>query len=389
MGSKVRFLLGVMIAAACTGQALGAGPASPAPPIRPGTVTWLLATGGEKTPQTEEEKKAAQANGRSLPAAELLQPGLDPSLRPFRPTPGLVIDKTYKVGSSDVLPGLVERWAAAFRRYHPGFGIEIDKPMAGSLGTLELIKEQVDFVFVSRELKPSDITEFRAKFGYDPLSVPISGGTWRHFGFLDAIAFMVHPSNPIGQLNFRQLDSILSSTRHRGGGAIRTWGDLGLTGEWAKRPIKIYGITPWNGFEEFVRQRVLSVPGKRGEWRSDLHGDATFFPLARRVAADPAALGYTGLSVVDSAVKLVPVAEIEAGPYLSPTYENVASASYPLSRLVYINANPRPDAGLDPGLREFLCFVLSREGQEVVREQGIFLPLRARQVQAAGSLIPR
>jgi phosphate transport system substrate-binding protein len=76
-------------------------------------------------------------------------------------------------------------------------------------------------VFVSRELRPDDIAGFRAKFGYDPLSVPISGGTYRHFGFLDAIAFFVHKDNPIEKLTFAQLDGVLSTTHHRGGGALK------------------------------------------------------------------------------------------------------------------------------------------------------------------------
>lgn len=385
---KLKLLLLLAMAVGGPGaRAVAGGPAQPAPPVTAGPVTWLLPAASEQRPQTDEEKKLGQAVGRPLPTAELLQPSLDPQLAAFRPTPGLKIERTYKVGASDILPGLVQGWEEAFRRYYPGFRLQIDKPMAGSLGTLELIKEQVDFVFVSRELKPTDISEFRAKFGYRPLSVPISGGTWRHFGFLDSMAFVVHPSNPIAGLNFQQLDAILSSTRLRGGQPIRTWGQLGLTGEWANRPIHVYSITPWNGFEEFIRQRVLSLPGKRGEWRSDIHGDPVVFPIARRVAADPAGIGYTGLSVVDSSVKVLPVAVDASSPALSPTYENVASAAYPLSRLVYLNANPRPNTGLDPAIREFLRFILSREGQAVIRAQGIFLPLRAHQVQTAKAMV--
>jgi phosphate transport system substrate-binding protein len=374
-------------AVAIAGPAVASGPVTDSPLVVPGRVEWLLPAASEVKPQTDEEKAAGQARGRRLPTPELLQPELDPALQPYVPNRRLKISKAFKVGSSDVLPGLVEVWTDAFRKHHPGFSVEIDKPMAGSLGTLELIKEQVDFVFVSRELKPTDITEFRAKFGYDPISVPISGGTWRHFGFLDSMAFMVHRDNPIESLSFAQLDAIFSATRHLGGRPIRTWGDLGLTGAWATRPIRLYGIKPWNGFEEFIRQKVLSVPGKRGEWRDDMHMDATFFPLARRVAADPGAIGYTGLSAIDSAVKLVPVSARDGGPFLLPTYEAVAGGGYPLARLVYLNANPRPGTGLDPALREFLRFILSREGQAIIRRQGIFLPLRASQAQASTTQI--
>lgn len=375
----VALLCGQLVAA----PAQASGPAaSDAPPVKPGFTTWIVPTASEPHPQSDEEKKAAQQEGRELPTPELLQPSLDPSLPPYTPTPGLKIKRTYQAGSSDVLPGLVTAWVEAFQKYHPDFALTIDKPMAGSLGALELIKGNLDLVFVSRELKPSDVSGFREKFGYEPFSVPISGGSWRHFGFLDSMGFMVHPDNPIRELSFAQLDAAFSSTRHRGGKQVQRWGDLGLTGKWADKPVNLYGIAPWNGFEEFVRQRVLSVDGKRGEWRDNITMDATFFAVARRVAADPYALGYTGLSAIDSEVKILPVSTGE-GPALSPTYEAVASARYPLARLIYFNTNANPARPLDPELREFLRFILSREGQAVIRDQGIYLPLRSEQVRAS------
>lgn len=377
---KVRLLAFVAAAMLPCGASASEGVAKPAPPAQPGLAVWPLPTQPVLVPQTDAEKAASQANGRALPVPELLQPELDAALQPYVPTPGLTISRSFNVGSSDVLPTLVQAWTDAFRKHHPGFSLTIDRPMAGSLGTLELIKGNLDFVFVSRELKPTDISGFSAKFGYAPFSVPISGGSWRHFGFLDSIGIMVHPDNPIRQLSFAQLDAAFSATRHRGGKPVRTWGDLGLTGKWAKRPVTLYGITPWNGFEEFVRQRVLSTVDRRGEWRTDIHFDPTFFSVARRVAADPGALGYTGLSAIDSEVKFVPVSVNSQGPFLTPTYENVASAAYPLSRVIYLNANSKPGTGLDPALREFLRFILSRDGQAVVRNHAIYLPLRAKQV---------
>jgi phosphate transport system substrate-binding protein len=117
--------------------------------------------------------------------------------------------------------------------------IDLPPPYAGSLGAVELIKGDLDFVMVSRELRPSDVADFRKKFSYDPTSIPISGGTWRHFGFLDAIGVFVHADNPLKQLSFAQLDALYSTTRHRGAAAITTWGQLGLTGEWADKPIHL------------------------------------------------------------------------------------------------------------------------------------------------------
>ncbi len=362
--------------------------APPPPAIQPGNTVWLEPTRAQVHPQGNAEKQAQMVSGRILPTPELLQPEVDATLPAYHPTPGLTISKTFRAGSSDILPGLVEAWSAAFRAYHPGFQLELVRPLAGSLGAVELIKGNLDLVFVSRELRPSDMAGFREHYHYDPLSIPVSGGSWRQFGFLDAVPVIVNPANPVQHLSFAQLDAAFSTTRHRGLRPAQTWGDLGLAGAWARHKVHLYGIKPWNGYEEFMRQRVLSTPGHRGEWRADIHYDETFFNLARRVAADPDALGYSGLSAIDSAVKIVPVSVERDGQGVSPSYEAVAAARYPLARVTYLNTNIAPGTAPDPALSEFIRFILSREGQAVVRAQGILLPLRAQQAAASMTLLP-
>ena len=294
---------------------------------------------------------------------------------------------TSSLRSSDVLPRLVKLWIDAFRKYYPDVTIANAPPYAGSLGAVELVKGNLDFVFVSRELKPDDLTAFKAKFGYDPLSVPICGGSYRHFGFLDAVAFFVNKENPLEKIGFEQLDAILSRTHHRGGEPITKWGQLGLSGEWADKPIHVYGIKPWNGFEEFVRQRVLSANGQRGEWRDDITYDKVVFPLAGRVAADRYGLGYSGVAYVDQGVKMLPLGQTKSGPFYAPTYENVALTSYPLSRVLYLNTNKAPGKPLNPALQEFIRFILSREGQQQVLNQGLYIPLRANQSETSRNLV--
>jgi len=350
-------------------------------------VEWVTPAAPTNRPQTEAEAAAGRESGRKLPTPEILQPTLDPSLQPYQPHADRKLTGKFKAASSDVLPELAGKWIAAFRKYYPGVDIEVSPPYAGSLGAQELVKGNLDLVFVSRELRPDDITGFRAKFNYDPLSVPICGGTYRHFGFLDAIGFFVHKDNPIEKLSFQQLDGILSATRHRGSAALTKWGDLGLTGEWVDKPIHVYGVQPWNGFEEFVRQRVLSVPGKRGEWREGIQFDKVVFPVAGRGVADRYGIGYAGLAYVDAPVKLLALAPENGGEAYSPSYENVAAATYPLSRLVFLNLNRAPGKPLNPALQEFLRFVLSREGQRIVLDQAIYLPLREGQAARSRALL--
>jgi phosphate transport system substrate-binding protein len=366
------------------------GAASTAPKATPGQlVEWVVPAVATQEPQTEAEKEAARRSGRPLPPREALQPTLDPDLPAYVPTPGLRLSGSFRGAASDVLPDLVREWIRRFRAYHPGVELTIEPPFAGSLGAIELVKETLDFVAVSRELKPEDIAGFSGKFGYPPLSVPISGGSYRHFGFLDAMAIIVHKDNPLEKISLAQLDGIFSSTRHRGSPRIARWGDLGVQGKWADQPIHAHGIRPWNGFEEFMRQRVLNLGDKRGEWAPEVRFDPVVFPMAARIAADPAAIGYTGLAYLDAGVKVIPVmAAADAAP-VAPSYENVALARYPLSRLIYFNTNKAPDQPLPPALGEFLRFILSREGQQVVLDQAIYLPLRSAQVRASRQMLDR
>ena len=329
-------------------------------------------------PPTPAETALWKQQGRTLPQPELLQPTLDPSLPAFTPRHGPELSGHLTGAASDVLAVLTKQWVTAFQKFYPHVVIDVPPPYAGSLGALELVKGDIDFVTVSRELRPSDVSAFRARFGYDPFSLPISGGTYRHFGFLDSIVFFVHPDNPLRHLTYTQLDAILSSTRLRGGAPITTWGQLGLTGEWADKPIHVWAVKPWNGFEEFVRERVLSTAAQRGEWRSDLNFAETVFPISPHVAGDRYALGYAGLAYVGDGVKLLALSADDSPNFIPPDYAAVARGAYPLSRLVYLNVNKTPGRPLSPVLDEFARFILSREGQQVILDEAVFLPLRAR-----------
>jgi len=352
-------------------------------------VEWVVPALPTNKPQTAEEAEAGRQRGRDLPPPEVLQPMLDSALPTYRPRTDVPITASFKGAASDVMVVLAQKWIDKFRTYYPGVTLTISPPYAGSLGAVELSKGDLDFVFVSRELRPDDIKAFKSKFGYDPTTIPISGGSYRHFGALDAVVFFVNKDNPIEQITFEQLDAMYSSTRHRGGKPIAKWGDLGLAGEWADKPIRLYGIQPWNGFEEFVRQRVLSVGEERGEWRDDIKFEKVVFPMAKNVSADRYGIGYSGVAYLDAGVKVIPVVAKSGEPPQAPTYENVALASYPLSRLTFLNVNKAPGKPMAPALEEFVRFVLSREGQQVVLDHARYIPLRAGQVQEARSLLTR
>ncbi|KAK7227587.1 hypothetical protein V2G26_015590 [Clonostachys chloroleuca] len=296
--------------------------------------------------QTKAQGDRSLAVGRFPDRLELLRPSLDNNLVSYSVTTES-LSGNYTFAASDVLATISQRWLGEFMRMYPNITFNIHAPYAGSLGALELVKGNLQGVFVSRELKPTDVSGFKDAFGYDPTSVPIAGGSYRQFGFLDAISFITHKDNPIESLSFKQLDSIFSSTRNCGGNSIGKWGD-----------------------------KVLSCGGKRGEWRSgedtnttkkDPHvtWEETVFNISRLVSEDPTAIGYAGLAYVDSPVKVLG----------------------PLSRVMYFNTNTDPNVGMDPVLRELQKFVISKEGPKLLLHQGVFLPLRKFQQDSSSKML--
>jgi phosphate transport system substrate-binding protein len=345
------------------------------------TVEWQLPVEQARQKQTKAQEEAGMEQGRAVPAPEVLQPTLDPRLVRFHPRYGRDFGGTLRLMCSDVLPGLVRSWMASFATIYPKVHFIFGPPFEGSDAAKALREGKVDVAFVSRELKPTDVSSFHAKYGYDPTSDPVSGGSWRQYGFLDAVVIVVNKRNPVRALTFAQLDAAFSRSHLRGDRPAVTWGQLGATGAWADEPVHVYALQPWGGYEEFVRERVLDAGGRRGHWRRDLHFDKLVFPIARHVAADPDGIGITGLAFLDAPVKLLAVGK--GASVVSPTYTNVALAKYPLSRLVYGNVNRRPGKPLPPLVQEFLRFIVSREGQRDVRKEAIFLPLREFQVRSA------
>ena len=345
-----------------------------------GFVEWVTTATPVARPRSDEKKALGIEQGRPPPLPEFLQPALDSNLPAYRPHNQTSLRGRYRAAASDILPGLIHAWIAQFQAMYPNIAIDLSPPYAGSLGALELIEGNIDLAFVSRELKPTDIASFEDKFQYRPLSIPIVAGSYRHYGFLDALAVFVHESNPLKEISLKLLDATFSATLHRGGTTVETWGDLGLKGDWADRPVHRYGVKPWNGFEEFFRQRVLNAGGRRGEWRTDVNFDKLVFPTAGRVALDPNAIGYTGMAYLNAPVRILPIRAASTGPALAPSYENVASAAYPLSRLIYLNLNRPPGEPVPAAIAEFVRFILSAQGQQLVLEHGVFLPLRAKQV---------
>jgi phosphate transport system substrate-binding protein len=291
---------------------------------------------------------------------------------------GALSGEIRSVGA-DTMESLMKLWIEGFTKLYPNVHFTMEAKASGT-AVPAFIAGTSDIGPVAREVLPNEVEPFKQKFGYEPFPVRVAGGSYRTTGKTHAIAFLVNKDNPINQLTYAQLDAIFSTTRKRGYKEdITTWGQLGLKGEWADKPIHLWGLIPPNGILNFVQDRVLAG----GEYKSGINQRTTVGSLAaldaisQGIAADRYAIGYAGFGNITPSVKAVALAEKEGGPYFKGTFDEVVEQRYPLSRVIYIYLNRKPGDPLDPKVREFLKYILSKQGQDAVLKDSTFLPLTA------------
>ncbi len=300
----------------------------------------------------------------------------------------------------DFIGALVRAWERDFRRYQPG--VRFENHLVGTAAAIgSLYTGRGDLALMGREIWPPEIRAFREVFGYPPTGVDVVTGSLDVRNRDYALVVFVHRGNPIRGLTLGQLRAIFGVQHGPQARAIRTWGDLGLRGVWRERPIHLYGLALSRGFARFFEQKVFD--GSR-LWRPSLRefrdlkgsrGGASDGGqrMLDAMAHDPEAIGYAGLLYHNAEVRPVALAAHRGGAFLYPTRETVMSHAYPLTRLVAIYLNKPPHRAVAPKLREFLRFVLSRQGQrEVVRYGHGYLPVlapcAARQLQKLRAAAP-
>jgi len=291
---------------------------------------------------------------RAVPA--LAQVAVDPALKPYEKVSG-VSGNLNSVGS-DSLNNLMTLWAEGFRAMYPNVNIQIEGK-GSSTAPPALIEGTAQLGPMSRAMKAAEIDAFEKKYGHKPSEVKVA---------IDALAVFVHKDNPIKGFSLDQLDSIFSSTNKRGGKPINTWGELGLTGEWANRPISLYGRNSASGTYGFFKEHAL----KNGDYRSTVKEQPGSSSVVQGIANDLGSIGYSGIGYKTSGVKALALTEAAGGAMHEPTLENALSGAYPMARFLYIYVNKKPNESMDKLVHEFVKFVNSKEGQEVVVKDGYY-----------------
>jgi len=304
---------------------------------------------------------AVLAAAVTLPAgAQVVQ--VDKAVKPYKPASG-VSGNVSSVGS-DSMNNLMTLWAEGFKKSYPNVKVQIEGK-GSSTAPPALIAGTAQFGPMSREMKQSEIDDFEKAFGYKPTRIRAA---------VDGLAVFVNKDNPIEQLTLPQVDAIFSKTR-KGGQAkdIATWGDLGLTGSWAAKPISLFGRNSASGTYGYFKEHALY----KGDFKDTVKEQPGSAAVVQGITEDRFAIGYSGVGYKTSGVKTVKIAAKEGAAYVSDDPENVLGGKYPLARYLYVYVNKAPNKPLDPMVREFLRYILSREGQEVVVKDG-YLPVPAK-----------
>ncbi len=296
---------------------------------------------------TTPAEPTAATPAKKGPSAEAVA-ALDKDYQPYASVQG--VSGSVKSVGSDTMNNLMTHWFEGFKSKYPSVQTEMEGKGSGTAPPA-LIQGTAAFGPMSRPMKESEIAEFEKHFGYKPTALETS---------IDVLAVFVHKDNPIANLTLQQLDAIFSKTR-KGGFAkdAVTWGDLGVTGEWASQPIRLYGRDSSSGTYGFFKEHVLL----NGDFKDTVQEQKGSSTVVQKVGSDKWGIGYSGIGYITSEVKAIPLAANSGEPPVEPSAANGKSGAYPLTRSLLVYMNHKPGTALDPLRREFVRYIFSRDGQ--------------------------
>jgi len=286
---------------------------------------------------------------------------VDPELPAFE-TASNVSGNIKSIGS-DTMNNMMALWAEGFRAFNPQVKVEIEGK-GSSTAPPALIAGTANFGPMSRRMKSREIDAFEQKFGYKPVQLRTS---------IDMLAVYVHKDNPIKGLTLQQIDAVFSKTRKGGYQQdIVTWGDLGLAGDWKDKPISIYGRNSASGTYGYFKKHALF----KGDYKDEVKEQPGSSSVVQGIASDKYAIGYSGIGYLTSDVRAVPLSAErgQVSEFIPAEADFAYSGDYPLARFLYLTVNYKPGSRLDDLRAEFVRFVFSRDGQEVVVKDG-YLPV--------------
>jgi phosphate transport system substrate-binding protein len=284
------------------------------------------------------------------------------------------VSGTIRVWGSPADRRLIEHLEAGFQKIQPGIGFSTT--LHGPESTFAGVYTGVaDLAFMAREMRvPMESMAFEWVHRYKAFEVEIANaglGTDRPGVNL---AVFVHKSNPLARLTLKQLDGILGAETRHGRADIRKWGELIADSGWQGLPIHVYGPALDSIPALFIRGSVL---GGSRKWNPDYQEGTGWSEVLASLAHDPVGIAYAPAVPGNEGVKPIEVAAEEGGPFYALTAQTVVARSYPLTRVITAAVDRVPGKPIDPKVKEFLCYILSRDGQAAVSGDAAYIPLSA------------
>jgi phosphate transport system substrate-binding protein len=281
---------------------------------------------------------------------------LDLELSPYKPVASLS-GKLKSVGSDTMLHEM-ELWAEGFIDMYPSVQIEIEGK-GSNTAPQALLAGESQLAPMSRQMSPDEIDSFQSKFGYKPTGVLVA---------VDALAIYVNKYNPIQCLSIEQLQRIFAADVHNGGKSAKTWGDVGITGEWATHPIVVFGRNSLSGTYKFFKQNVL----EGGDFSETVQQQPGSEAVVYAVGGDIDAIGYSGIGYKTDEVRAIPIAPNDSKKCIDAGFENTYTRKSPLARGLYVYLLKDPKTPIDTLSGEFVKYVLSRDGQSQAKKGGYY-----------------
>ena len=375
----------------------------------PAPVATAVPKGGKNT--TGLAMQAARAEGLKFKGKKAYYPANQWDLSDLPAyVPQQTITGTIRLwGSNYIVDGnLGEYWEKAFQKFHPGVKFEYN--MLTTRAAVPSLVFGVADLGIGRKIKTEELQLYQRYKNHDPLEIVVATGSYNVTGWNPGFGIVVSKDNPLTKITLEQLDGIFGAERLGGWEGtdwhpekargpeknIRKWGQLGLTGEWTDREITPYGLNQRYSQASWMSDRILGGSDKWNERlriyanyaadSADGKGNTMGFGRLKRglnddLVKDPSGIAYVGSPVgpnLPPELRLLELAETAAGPYYAYTMENLRSRRYPLFDEIYAYCDASREKALDPKVREYLRFIVSREGQQAVMRDGKYLPLTAR-----------
>ena len=258
-------------------------------------LTFLLIAADEPRAQSQNATTGAPSTGQSIDPLDLQRAraaGLKQRAGRVYYTKKFDLSALPEYKPTQTMSGTIRQWGSnyladstlekyledGFHKYHPDVKFESN---LGStfIGIAGLYAKRAELAPMGRRATWDELQGYQRVFNTLPVEIAMATGSYDVAGWTFALVVFVNKDNPIAQLTFEQLDGIFGAERDGGWNGnewdptaargpdknIRTWGQLGLKGEWADKPIHVYAYNLNYHFPRDFSEKVMKGSNKWNE----------------------------------------------------------------------------------------------------------------------------